>query len=377
MKSLLRCTWVLGLTGSLAGMPVLAQSFFLQASTTRVDGCFGQTLGFQAYVRSNDGYTAPVKLTFPDLPAGLHVVTVAPNPVVPGAAGNVNIAMVKVSGSEGLQEVIVQGNGSNQQTAQVAVQMNLLDRPAVVTPRDPVAFLSTGVSPVLEWDSSPTTAQFQHVQVATQPGFEPADIVYENVVLAQQFVSFALPVALNAGQTYYWRVSGINACGTGNWSAVAGFITDGMLCQPLDLTLGDGNGSEAVVNLILPNGARLDDIDVQVSSNHRRSGDLDIRIAHAGEEVQLLAPSACAQPGIAARFDDAAGPAAGCASGGNAVLGEVRPAQSLAAFAGHSGNGPWQLRVRDTVANGQTGALRGVCLRVRNSSDSVYFNGME
>lgn len=374
--------------GGTAGLTLLAlaggahaQTFTLSPTPLNQDVCVGDDIAIQVRVRSGDGYIFPVKVTLPNLPANLFLLASAPNPVVPGPSGNVNLRLTATGGSSVPYDLIIRGTGSNGATASASARVDVANIPGAPVPRIPENGFSTSTTPTLEWTGSMGAKSFR-VQISTDDNFPDTAIVYEGFIAAQTNNAITVDPPLTAGQTYFWRVRGTNRCGDGFDSPIFSFVTDGM-CAPLDLAISDGGSAGVAAELSLPSGAALADVDVQVLSDHPRAGDLDLRIAHHGQEVRLLDAGGCNAPNVAARFDDAA---AGAASGscnanpnGNAIAGALRPAQPLSVFNGLPGNGTYRVSVRDANANGLSGRLRGICIQTRSAPEAgaLFASGME
>jgi hypothetical protein len=355
------------------------RTFTMSVSPGSQDACFGDVIDMTVQLRSGDGYNFPVKVTLPNLPVGFFVLAAAPNPVVPGPNGNVNVRLTKNTGAQGEANIVLRGTGSNLYTAQTTALLDMRDVPGAPVPRLPENGFSTSTTPTLEWQGSQFAKSFR-VQIATDSNFPANGITYEQFIAAQPDNTITVATPLAANQLYYWRVRGTNRCGDGIDSPIFSFVTDGM-CAPLDLAIPDGGASGVTAEVLLPSGAALADVDVQVISDHPRAGELDVRVTHFGQEVQLLGASNCTAGGLAARFDDAASSAAGgvCNGSGNAIGGPLRPLQALTRFNGLPANGSWRVSVRDVAANAQIGRLRGVCVQTRAdpAAGALFASGLE
>lgn len=91
------------------------------------------------------------------------------------------------------------------------------------------------VSPALTWNAITGTdgATSYDVQVATDAGFSA--IVDNATGLTGTSYN---PTGLSLGTTYFWRVRGINTCGTGAWSATWSFTTSSTLADCTNLVTG-------------------------------------------------------------------------------------------------------------------------------------------
>jgi len=84
------------------------------------------------------------------------------------------------------------------------------------------------LTPNFKWVPFGTQTGYQ-IQVATDSGFDIADIVWDTGQVASDFssdITYSSPTALLDGTVYYWRVKGNSACGWSAWSATAKFKTN-------------------------------------------------------------------------------------------------------------------------------------------------------
>ena len=106
---------------------------------------------------------------------------------------------------------------------QISVQVftSTPDAPILITPINGDAGLDFAIP--FEWSSTGTVYE---LEIATTPDFNGpirriTDISTNQLSLRD----------FDATTTYYWRVRGINECGTGNYSNVASFTTGTIICQ--------------------------------------------------------------------------------------------------------------------------------------------------
>jgi type IX secretion system substrate protein len=120
---------------------------------------------------------------------------------------------------------------------------------------------STGlpVSPTLFWQQASGATSY-HLQVSTGAGFGTLVVDNGSIAAASQTIG-----PLSYSTTYYWRVSGINNAGAGNWSAIWWFTTQAPPPQPCNccaasissldqFTLADANGNAQ--RMFVLNGGR-------------------------------------------------------------------------------------------------------------------------
>ncbi len=123
------------------------------------------------------------------------------------------------------------------------------------------------------------------------------------------------------------------------------------------------------INMVIPTGALVQDVNVTVDLDHTWSGDLKVDLISPSGTIINLATSICgaADNWDNVTFDDQAMTSINNACNNNpppAILqGSYIPAQALSTFNGEPGGGIWQLRITDQ-ANGDGGTLNLVKLDV-------------
>ncbi|MFZ0544170.1 MAG: hypothetical protein WAM60_01945 [Candidatus Promineifilaceae bacterium] len=171
------------------------------------------------------GYNQNVSLSAANVPTG-YSASFGSNSVVPPAT--TVMTLTNTGGSTiGQYDIDVVGTGPTQ-THTSTVSLNLFTTvPVVPTPTAPAdGAINQPVRPVLTWDMQADATSY-FVEVASDAGF--SNIVDSATVLEN---SYQVSVNLDLDTTYYWRVSSINACGTGMVSASFSFTTvgDGTAC---------------------------------------------------------------------------------------------------------------------------------------------------
>ncbi|MCS6928759.1 MAG: M12 family metallo-peptidase [Saprospiraceae bacterium] len=194
------------------------------------------------------------------------------------------------------------------------------------------------------------------VQLATSPSFEAASLVafLENTPLD----SFVVPVFLNKGQPYFWRVRPRNECGAHAWTEPFFFSTVAEKCfnweatdLPRNLTANGKPTVESKIN-VLGEGI-IKNMEVRrIKGYHEFFRDLDVRlISPQGTEVVLWSARCGNFNGFFnLRLTDAASSSFPCPPPNSGL--PYRPQQPLAAFAGQNASGIWTLRVQDTQIGG-------------------------
>lgn len=372
---------LVGLASLFCSPVLLAQSYSMTALPNSISqgACIGDDVSIQYRVFTADGYNRPVSFSYPNLPSNFFSIGLAPVSVTPTLQGAQVVGVLLVGpGTLGPQVITLRGIGSDGLTRFANSTIDRQTIPGAPRPVMPEFGASTSTSPRFEWTGALYAKTFR-LQIASGDSFIDSQMVYEQLVIDQPNPNaLDLPIALPANQTFYWRVQGENHCGTGFFSPIFPFFTGGVPA-PVNLAVPD-DGTEVVHEFNLTSTLNLADLDLQLRSDHPRVGDLAISLSHQGQTVELLSPGSCGLAGIAALFDDAATvPVAQACGPETGIEGGVKPNQALAAFNGLPIEGLWQLRVRDTVANGQSGRLTGISLQPKAAPDLgiIFANGLE
>ena len=314
------------------------------------------------------GSTEPIALSASGLPSGASA-TFSPNPVQPGSSSIMTVSFPNNS-PENTFDITVLGNAGTS-TASSSVTLTVVNNDfAAFAPISP-ANGAQGVNqqPGLFWSTVPDADAYD-VQLASNPAFEPTDLVTsrQNVVVD----SFQSPVILQEGQVYYWRVRPKNNCGDAAWSEVQAFVVAVQNCsvtEATDLPKNiSANGTPTVESKITLNAAGIiSDLNVKkIQGNHSFFRDLEVRlVGPTGTEV-LLWKDKCASfnGSFNIGMDDGAPGSFNCPPPNNGL--GYKPLEQLSAFNGQSTNGVWTLRVKDnTISSG--GTLSAFALEICSS----------
>lgn len=354
---------------SLEILPPPQAGFGLCPAATAAQACAPTT--FTTTVSTNGwlGFTDPITLEASGLPAGA-VATFSPNPVLPGGGAIMNLDF-PAGVAEGDYDLIVTGTAAGL-TAEAATQLTVVSNDfsglALQLPLDG----ATGVvqSPVLRWTGI-VDADSYDIQVATSPSFEAATIVTEKI--DHPVDTFPIPIVLEKGQAYYWRVQPKNECAGSAWTPPFAFATLVEACNvfaatglPLSISSNGTPTVESVINV--PTGGTISDVNVKkFQGSHNYFSDLDVRLIGPDGTTVLLFQSRCPQsiPAFHIGFDDIAAGVFPCPTPNNGN--PYKPAGTLAAFNGKDAAGNWTLRVKDNVSTAG-GQLAGFELELCSST---------
>jgi subtilisin-like proprotein convertase family protein len=346
--------------------------------------CAGQPLApVTLTMRSIMGYTTPVNLTAPGLPAEITSPSFTVNPVTPSPAGATSVfnGTLSAAAPAGPLSITLRGSSTDvvpivkDTVVQVTAANPLASGPALSAPLDNAIDVST--SPVLSW-AAVAGADGYTLQISTSSDFSSLIV---NATLAG--TSFTPPAPLAGGTVHYWRVRATNACGDSTFAAARQFTTAEEYCLSPNLAIPDNNTTGVASTMTVPQGGALTDLDVKMKVTHTFIGDLRLALTHVASNttVNLITnPGSCSGDNIDTTFDDEAATAVTCSASVPTIgAGPFRPLQPLTAMDSRVLAGDWRLTVIDS-AGSDLGTLDIWCLiPAANASqpDELFANGFE
>ncbi len=156
----------------------------------------------------------------------------------------------------------------------------------------------------------------------------------------------------------------------------AGAESAQMCVSGMEQAIASGTDAVVPMSFVLPRGATVTGVVVDLELDHDWLGDLVIQIEHGGTVVTLmdrvnieLFPFGCGGRDLDASFrDDAAAtpgdlcvPSTPNAQPEPMLVGDLRPEGMLSGFSGMDPSGAWTVTVSDQAAN-DAGVLRAVCI---------------
>ncbi|MEZ4926568.1 MAG: cadherin-like domain-containing protein [Saprospiraceae bacterium] len=314
------------------------------------------------------GLTDPITLTATGLPNGV-TATFIPNPVMPGSNALMSLSF-PANTQESVFDVTIEGN-TGSATASAITTISVINNDfAAFGPTSP-ANGEAGVNkqPPLYWSTVPD-ADYYDVELASNPSFESGVMISSKVNVAVD--SFQVPVPLEEGKVYYWRVRPKNDCGAAAWSPIQVFVVAIQSCAlkeatdlPKNITANGTPTVESVINI--PNGGTINDVNViTIQGNHSFFMDLEAHlIGPSGTDV-LLWKSKCSGFNGSFNFgmDDGATGPFGCPPPNSGQA--FKPASPLNAFIGQNSTGQWKLQVTDNMIS-SGGSLANFVLEICSS----------
>ena len=266
----------------------------------------------------------------------------------------------------GIYPISITGdNGSESETRNISLKILGPDFEDVVlnTPANNEVGLSTNVP--LSWNSVEDANAF-HVQVSSDAGF--TSVVADAVTDSPNYTVAGLSEATN----YYWRVFPKNDCAEGTTAQAFQFQTGQLTCnyhfEPNDYSNAaintDSVFTAAIMQITVPAGITVGDINVSLNVTHTNIGDLDVTLEAPAalnfKRVSLLQQACNGEQDINCTVDDS-GADLVCNTSIPAITGNVKPLESLSAFNNKPAQGVWTVYVYDNVI-GNNGIVNFVSL---------------
>lgn len=343
----------------------------LGLSNTGQQVCLPDAVLVDVFSSGLGGFTGQVALDVASgLPAGAQA-TFNPQVINAGETSKLTIDMSGVT-AEGPSTVQIRAVPTGAATILLPLNINVISNNfsalALLSPAD--GNTGTAQTPTLSWNTVPD-AVFYELELATNPAFNPNDIVFSrtNLTVGSIQVNNILP----KGNIYYWRVRPVNECGPGDWTKTNAFAVLLDQCNTYvanDLPKNISTGANITVEskITIPAGAVVSDVNVKkFQIFHESFGQLETRLINPqGEEVLLFVGKCGTTNGVFSMgFDDAAATDFTCPP---STTGKIsRPAEALSKFNGSNGGGVWTFRVRD-LSSGSGGAFNAFELELCGSS---------
>jgi len=164
--------------------------------------------------------------------------------------------------------------------------------------------------------------------------------------------AYTLPINLENGETYFWRIQSTNQCAAGNFSEARSFTVTSNLCQTYtndnNITISSGAPSTINSDIIIQESGLVNDIKVNLDIAHSWIGDLTVTLQSPSGKKAVLFEEICGnEDRITLGFDNEGSSTIDC----NALTAGTRilPMQSFDIFDGEEINGTWSLLVSDGV----------------------------
>lgn len=301
-------------------------------------------------IGATGGFSGNVTLSVSGVPAGA-TSNFSTNPVA--APGTSDLTIVNTTNATpGTYTLTISATGSTGTKTEDVELIVSTGAPGVISLSSPTNG-ATGVSklPNLTWNALGTTASY-NIELADDAGFG-------NIIESQTGItttSYTVANALTPNTTYYWRVQGVNICGTGSFSSGYSFTTANQVC--ITYTSADvpktisSSGTPTITSILTVNDIGvIDDLNLKnLNITHTWVNDLVVSITSpGGTTVQALNQLCNSENNVDLNFDDEASNTYNSIPCPPVGGGNYQPIQALSAFDGEDLNGTWTLTVQDLV----------------------------
>jgi subtilisin-like proprotein convertase family protein len=314
------------------------------------------------------GFNANIALTATGLPANA-IATFNPATISSGGSSTLSIEFPGAT-PEGVFDVVVTGTSgviSSSRTFTFTTINNDFSALTLTAPLDG----ANGVvqSPLFTWNTVPDADKYE-IQVASNPSFATGTVLANSSSLTTG--SYQLPVVLEKGKSYFWRIRPINGCGDGPWKEVYSFTVLQESCQnfiatdlPKNLSSNGTPMIESVITIV--GGGTVSDVNVKkIQGNHTSFKQVEARLISPQGTNVLLFKNKCGS--ISATFNfgvDESATTFPCPPPNTGTV--VKTTESLAVFNGQASAGAWTLQVKDNEV-GSGGAINAFELEICSAS---------
>lgn len=220
--------------------------------------------------------------------------------------------------------------------------------------------------PDFSWATDPEADSYI-IQIATNPGFEQEDLIFESRGLTAG--SYTPTDLLDLNTIYYWRVIPVNRCGEGTPTPVRAFSTRALLCQEFEdmpeLSLPRGSSKQELIFNINTTAEIVDVNVIGVEGRYDNVLNLTLTLTSPeGTVVTLFKNYRCNSPLFNLGFDDEAPDIMPCPPNTGQ---SIKPFEPLSTFIGENAGGEWKLTV-ETGAFGNGGVLNTWAIQVCTNS---------
>lgn len=328
-------------------------TFNLSRSPASQTICIGQSKSFTVSVTPVLGFSSPVTLSLPGLPAG-YSSSFNVNPVLPG--NDAILTITNNSAPLGTVNQNIQGvSGTITKTVSISLVSSnggTLGAPVLSTP----ANLSSSVSirPAFNWGIVAGATGYQ-LQLSRRNDFA----VLDADITGLSSPSYTSTQYVEGGSEFFWRVRGLNDCITGPWSTVFTFTTETCYVYAAsDLPIVISTQGTPTINsyrMVMDRGD-ITDVDViNLAGTHSYVDDLRFTLfAPSNTNVRIWDQPCGGEANFNINFNQSAAPGTWPCPPTDG--GTYQPSNSLNTFNGLTLPGQWRLQVED-LADQDGGSL--------------------
>ncbi len=229
--------------------------FGLDAAPAELGVCVPDDAVYVVSVRSLNGFSSPVTLDASGHPAGTSA-SFDVNPITPAEPAATSTLTINGTGAAAVGSYTIDVVGiAPTSTHTSTVSLDLFDAVpgGAVLNSPPNGASNVSFVPAFTWVAAARAGSY-YLEVASDSGF--GNVVYSATVAGTNYTA---TTPLGSGETYYWRVTAENACGSGSTSGTFSFTTQSssFVCNgapvsfesgvPVDWTVVDNTGGAGIV----------------------------------------------------------------------------------------------------------------------------------
>ncbi|WP_422106299.1 reprolysin-like metallopeptidase [Winogradskyella sp.] len=337
---------------------IQASEFVLNVADSSIDVCAPNNVVYSFTYNTFLGFTNETTFSATGLPVGASAIFSPTSATADGTNVTVTISGTGSLATGNYPFTLVGTSGGITSTADV--EFNVFDAtiaaPNLVTPTDGADDINA-TNAVFTWDTDSNATAYE-IDVAT-------DAAFTNIVAGGVPNDPTLTVTtLNISTLYFWRVRGVNDCGSGPYSQ-ASFTTANITCNsysatdlPIDI-LETFNGTDNYTSVInVANDAIITDVNVTINISHSWNNDLDIfLISPSGTSIELSTDNGADDDDnyTDTVFDQEA--TTSITAGTSPFTGTFIPEGDLSTIYGEMSAGDWTLSVDDDFAFSDGGQI--------------------
>lgn len=358
--------------------PAVKPTFTLCGGTAAAQLCLPEKYQVVLSTSAVLDYNTPITFSAFGLPAGSTAVF-SPNPALPGqdvvATVQLPDTLPKAIYSMGFKGK--SGDDSLVVNTKLTIVSNNFAALATISPI--YGAMGLPQAQILKWRKVAAATAYE-VQVATNPAYQAADIVFtkDNIIAD----SIKTPL-LEKNRLYFWRVRPQNECGKGGWTESSLYSTLAETCKVFaanDLPKNISSSSLANVEstITLNANAVVSDVNIKkIEGNHAFFRDLRMTlVSPAGTSAQIFTGKCGNFNGkFLFGFDDEAANELICPPNIAGIA--FKPAQPFSKFKGENSMGGWKLKVEDLIisSGGQLAAFEiEICAGITLNSPLIVTN---
>jgi hypothetical protein len=194
--------------------------------------CSNDTAVYNVSVDPILSFADPVTLSVSGLPAGA-TASFTSNPVLPGNMVQLKVAATGVNAGNYTFTLAGSAGALNHSSAMTfTVVTSVVAKATLSSPNN--AQTNVTPKPTLTWTTVANATAYR-VELATDTNFTA--LVIDSTLNGASSVNLIITDGIPEFTKFFWRVSGVNNCGTGPASAISTFTTGGVPAQPSDLSI--------------------------------------------------------------------------------------------------------------------------------------------